>query len=95
MHAVLASGESEEVWCGALLLPASRGDSLAATMLLRVVGGLRAVSDGGIIVATRHFGPTGWTASEIGFGAWAIGGTWGKDSEEDARAEQDCCVGRR
>lgn len=26
----------------------------------------------------RTFGRTGWQVSEIGFGAWQIGGTWGK-----------------
>ena len=31
----------------------------------------------------REFGKTGWRVSEISFGAWAIGGTWGtvKDDE--------------
>ncbi|PYE81330.1 aldo/keto reductase [Pseudoroseicyclus aestuarii] len=38
------------------------------------------------MVGTRTFGRAGWTVSEIGFGAWAIGGTWGEVSEEDARA---------
>jgi len=32
----------------------------------------------------RSFGRTGWNVSEIGFGAWAIGGDWGYVSEEDA-----------
>lgn len=32
----------------------------------------------------RPFGRTGWNVSEIGFGAWAIGGDWGYVSEEDA-----------
>jgi aryl-alcohol dehydrogenase-like predicted oxidoreductase len=32
----------------------------------------------------RDFGRTGWRVSEISFGAWAIGGDWGKVSEEDA-----------
>ena len=34
----------------------------------------------------RKFGRTGWEISEISFGAWAIGGTWGtvKDSESIA-----------
>ena len=32
------------------------------------------------------FGRTGRTTSRIGFGAWAIGGTWGEVSLEDAKA---------
>ncbi len=32
----------------------------------------------------RTFGRTGWTVSEIGFGAWAIGGSWGP--QEDAES---------
>ncbi|SLN59716.1 aldo/keto reductase [Roseisalinus antarcticus] len=35
---------------------------------------------------TREFPRLGRDVSEIGFGAWAIGGTWGEVSEEDARA---------
>lgn len=34
----------------------------------------------------RTFGKTGRNVSEIGFGAWAIGGSWGEVSEENARA---------
>lgn len=34
----------------------------------------------------RNFGRTGRTVSDIGFGAWAIGGSWGEVSESDARA---------
>lgn len=34
----------------------------------------------------RPFGKTGNAVSEIGFGAWAIGGSWGDVSEEDAKA---------
>jgi aryl-alcohol dehydrogenase-like predicted oxidoreductase len=34
----------------------------------------------------RSFGRTGWQAGEIGFGAWAIGGSWGNVSEQDAEA---------
>lgn len=34
----------------------------------------------------RPFGRTGHTVSGIGFGAWAIGGTWGEVSEADAKA---------
>jgi aryl-alcohol dehydrogenase-like predicted oxidoreductase len=32
----------------------------------------------------RPFGKTSWQVSEIGFGAWAIGGDWGHVSQEDA-----------
>jgi aryl-alcohol dehydrogenase-like predicted oxidoreductase len=32
----------------------------------------------------RSFGKTNWQVSEIGFGAWAIGGDWGHVSQEDA-----------
>ncbi|MGG1947524.1 aldo/keto reductase [Trinickia sp. NRRL B-1857] len=34
----------------------------------------------------RLFGQTGKAVSEIGFGAWAIGGSWGDVSESDAKA---------
>ena len=34
----------------------------------------------------RPFGQTGKDVSEIGFGAWAIGGSWGDVSEADAKA---------
>ena len=34
----------------------------------------------------RTFGRTGKTVSEIGFGAWAIGGAWGDVSKDDAKA---------
>ncbi len=34
---------------------------------------------------TRIFGKTGWQVSEIGFGAWAIGGShWGEQSDADS-----------
>jgi len=32
----------------------------------------------------RRFGNTGLKVSEIGFGAWAIGGSWGDQKEEDS-----------
>jgi aryl-alcohol dehydrogenase-like predicted oxidoreductase len=32
----------------------------------------------------RRLGRTGWEVSEVGFGAWAIGGDWGQVSESDA-----------
>lgn len=34
----------------------------------------------------RDFGRTGVRVSEIGFGAWAIGGSWGQQSDEDSLA---------
>jgi aryl-alcohol dehydrogenase-like predicted oxidoreductase len=34
----------------------------------------------------RDFGRTGWKVSTISFGAWAIGGSWGDVSDEDAMA---------
>jgi aryl-alcohol dehydrogenase-like predicted oxidoreductase len=34
----------------------------------------------------RTFGRTGWKVSEIGFGAWAIGGSWGPQSDADSVA---------
>ncbi len=34
----------------------------------------------------RALGRTGWKVSEISFGAWAIGGSWGHVSDEDAMA---------
>jgi len=33
----------------------------------------------------RPFGRTGRTTTPVGFGAWAIGGTWGEVTEADAR----------
>ena len=34
----------------------------------------------------RPFGKHAVSASEIGFGAWAIGGSWGAQSESDSLA---------
>jgi len=34
----------------------------------------------------RMLGRTGWKVSEISFGAWAIGGAWGKVSDEESMA---------
>ena len=38
------------------------------------------------LATTRPFGRTGWALSPIGFGAWAIGGSWGDVSDDDAKA---------
>jgi len=32
----------------------------------------------------RALGRTGWQASEMGFGTWAIGGSWGKTNDSEA-----------
>ncbi len=37
-------------------------------------------------LSTRPLGKTGFDTTTIGFGAWAIGGTWGEVSEADAKA---------
>lgn len=37
-------------------------------------------------LSTTPFGKTGKTVTRIGFGAWAIGGSWGDVSEADAKA---------
>jgi aryl-alcohol dehydrogenase-like predicted oxidoreductase len=34
----------------------------------------------------RSLGRTGWNVSEISFGAWAIGGSWGRQSDEESMA---------
>ncbi|MDB5525429.1 MAG: oxidoreductase protein [Rhizobium sp.] len=34
---------------------------------------------------SRQFSRTPWSVSEVGFGAWAIGGAWGDVSEADAK----------
>lgn len=34
----------------------------------------------------RPFGRTGWQVSEVSFGAWAIGGSWGEVADADALA---------
>jgi aryl-alcohol dehydrogenase-like predicted oxidoreductase len=38
------------------------------------------------MMKTRRFGRTGRETSEIGFGAWQIGGSWGDVAEADGRA---------
>jgi aryl-alcohol dehydrogenase-like predicted oxidoreductase len=34
----------------------------------------------------RRFGSTGWEVSAVGFGAWAIGGTWGPVDDDESMA---------
>lgn len=43
-------------------------------------------------VKYRTLGRTGWKVSTIGFGAWAIGGSWGSVSEDDAMAALHAAV---
>jgi len=40
----------------------------------------------------RVFGKTGVAVSEVGFGAWAIGGSWGEVSDQDARAALEAAL---
>jgi aryl-alcohol dehydrogenase-like predicted oxidoreductase len=40
----------------------------------------------GDIMKYRELGRTGWKVSEISFGAWAIGGTWGSVDDRDSLA---------
>ncbi|MGP8246415.1 MAG: aldo/keto reductase [Bryobacteraceae bacterium] len=41
---------------------------------------------------TRALGRTGWKVSEIGFGAWAIGGAWGDVSDAESLAALEAAV---
>ncbi len=43
-------------------------------------------------LSTTIFGKTGRTTTRIGFGAWAIGGSWGDVSETDARATLEAAL---
>ncbi|MBI1293954.1 aldo/keto reductase [bacterium] len=40
----------------------------------------------------RNFGRTGWQVSEIGFGGWAIGGSWGSVTDDESVAALDRAV---
>ncbi|MCB2223800.1 MAG: aldo/keto reductase [Actinobacteria bacterium] len=40
----------------------------------------------------RRLGRTGYEVSEIGFGSWALGGTWGEVTDEDAAAALDAAL---
>ena len=41
---------------------------------------------------SRRLGKTGWDVSEIGFGAWAIGGSWGETDEAESLAAMHAAV---
>jgi aryl-alcohol dehydrogenase-like predicted oxidoreductase len=47
---------------------------------------MRASIEGWPLMKYRTFGRTGWKVSEIGFGAWAIGGGWGPQKDADSIA---------
>ncbi|HLH06971.1 MAG TPA: aldo/keto reductase, partial [Terriglobales bacterium] len=34
----------------------------------------------------RQFGRIGWSVSEVSFGAWAVGGSWGEVDDEQSIA---------
>jgi aryl-alcohol dehydrogenase-like predicted oxidoreductase len=40
----------------------------------------------------RELGRTGWKVSEISFGAWAIGGTWGKVDDSESLAALNSAI---
>jgi len=40
----------------------------------------------------REFGRTGWKVSSVGFGAWAIGGTWGPVEDADSIRALNCAL---
>src|SRR5947207_8267914 len=40
----------------------------------------------------RSLGRTGWNVSEIGFGAWAIGGFWGNVSDQESLAALNSAI---
>jgi aryl-alcohol dehydrogenase-like predicted oxidoreductase len=45
-----------------------------------------------IAMEYRTLGRTGWNVSTIGFGAWAIGGTWGPVNDEDSLLALNCAL---
>ncbi len=40
----------------------------------------------------RDFGRTGWKVSEISFGAWAVGGSWGNVDDRESLAAMHRCL---
>src|SRR6476619_1379107 len=41
---------------------------------------------------SRRLGKTGWDVSEIGYGAWAIGGSWGETDDTESLAALHAAV---
>src|SRR6476646_2978841 len=41
---------------------------------------------------SRRLGKTGWDVSEIGYGAWAIGGSWGETDDTESLAAMHAAV---
>jgi aryl-alcohol dehydrogenase-like predicted oxidoreductase len=46
----------------------------------------------GLVMKSRLLGRSGLMVSEVGFGAWAIGGSWGPVDEADANAALDAAI---
>ncbi len=40
----------------------------------------------------REFGRTGWQVSDISFGAWAVGGSWGQVDDSESLAAMHTCL---
>ena len=40
----------------------------------------------------RELGRTGWKVSALSFGAWAIGGAWGKVDDDESYAALNCAA---
>lgn len=42
----------------------------------------------------RTLGKTGWSVSDVGFGAWAVGGTWGPTDDAESLAAMNRAIDR-
>ncbi|RYG39712.1 aldo/keto reductase, partial [bacterium] len=40
----------------------------------------------------RTLGKTGWSVSDVSFGAWAVGGTWGPTDDEESLAAMNRAI---
>src|SRR5262249_37280041 len=70
------------------LLHSSATETHCWSSRLLIIGGIeRIVFQRSWHMKYRPFGRTGWNLSEVSFGAWAIGGSWGEVSEQAALAE--------
>jgi len=57
-----------------------------SSLLTRCIMDHSTATQRNIAMKYRPLGRTGWKVSEISFGAWAIGGSWGQVAEADALA---------